>query len=531
VVLVSVLALLFEDSAVLIPLLVVGPLLAAVRAAPRCVAAVAVLAVAAALPLGLVDEGFLSEEHVVEVVVVLAGGALAFLVAAGRQRYEEALTNERAARARSDLTARAGRLLEAPPEPEAMLERIVRMPVPDLADICIVDLVDDGEIAEVWVHATDPRNAELLRASRAGYPLDIGGPHPVAIVARTGLPHVQAEIGAERLRAFAVDEEHFAALMRAGYGSSLAVPLIARGRTIGVLSFMRFGAAEPYDSTDAQLAAEIARRAALALDNARLFAELRRTESQLEAVLGNLASPVTVQSPEGRLVYVNQAAAEMMGCASPDEVLATPILRLMDRFIMLDEHGAPFPLAELPGRRALAGEESEGRIIHWVVKATGQERWSLTKATPVRDDQGEVVLAVNIVEDVTEARRVERQQRFLSAASKLMFSSLDPEVTLDKVAWAAVPELADWCCVDAPDERGVLRRVAVAVAEGDEAIRERLRESVWLDREDPDTAAHLMRTGGSLLAVDFQEEVMRAWVGGDPERAAPLGHGRADDRR
>ena len=85
----------------------------------------------------------------------------------------------------------------------------------------------------------------------------------------------------------------------AGYATSLAVPLIARGRTIGVLSFMRFGGSAPYDDGDIELAVEVARRAALALDNARLFAELRRTEGQLEAVLANLAAAVTVQAPDG----------------------------------------------------------------------------------------------------------------------------------------------------------------------------------------------------------------------------------------
>jgi PAS domain S-box-containing protein len=519
---VTALALIIENSTVLIPLLVVGPLLAAVRARPRCTAGVAVLALACALPLGLVNEGFMSEQHLVETVAVVAGCLLAFLVAAGRQRYEEALANERAARARSDLIARAGRLLEAPPEPEAMLDQIVRVPVPDMADICIVDLVDDGELGETWVHATDARNAELLRASRAQYPLDAGGPHPVAIVARTGEPHLQAEIGAERLRAFAVDEEHLRQLLRPGYGTSLAVPLIARGRTVGVLSFMRFGAAKPYDERDTELAGELARRAALALDNAVLFADLRRAERQLEAVLANLAAAVTVQAPDGSLVYVNQAAAELMGCASPDEVMATPLHRLMERFVVLDERGQPFDVAQLPGRHALAGMEAPAALIHSIVKATGEERWALTKATPVRDEQGAVALAVNIIEDVTDARRAERQQRFLSAASMLVYSSLDIDITLDKVAWAAVPDIADWCCVDVPDERGTLRRVGVAAAEVDRAALERVREAVWLDPDDPDSAAHLMRTGRSLLAIDFGEEIVRAWAGGDPERAAAL---------
>jgi serine phosphatase RsbU (regulator of sigma subunit)/PAS domain-containing protein len=396
------------------------------------------------------------------------------------------------------------------------------VPVPDMADICIVDRVQDGELGGTWVHATDPRNAELLRASRAQYPLDAGGPHPVAIVARTAQPHLQAEIGPERLRAFAVDEQHLRQMLRPGYGSSLAVPLIARGRTVGVLSFMRFGAAEPYDESDAELAAELARRAALALDNAVLFADLRRAEGQLEAVLANLASAVTVQAPDGSLVYVNQVAAQMMGCASPDEMLATPLHRLMERFVVLDERGEPFDLNDLPGRHALAGRKAPPALIHSIVKATGEESWAVTKATPVLDEDGKVALAVNIIEDVTDARLAERQQRFLSAASMLVSSSLDIDVTLDKVAWAAVPEIADWCCVDVPDERGTLRRVGVAAAEAESEALERVRDAVWLDPEDPDSAAHLLRTGRSLLAADFGEEIVRAWAAGNPERAAAL---------
>jgi len=498
VALVTVLAVVLQSSH-LVPLLVIGPLFAAVRATPRCTAGVAVFAVACAIPLGLVDT-FLSAEHVVEIAAVVAGGALAFLVAAGRQRFEEALVNERAARRRSEIIAGAGRLLEAPPEPEAMLDQIVRLPVPDIADICIVDLVDNGEIGGASVHAVDPRSAELLRESRARYPLDAGGPHPVAVVARTAEPHIQNEMSPERLRAFAVDEEHLNRMLSAGYGTSLAVPLIARGRTIGVLSFLRFGAGELYDESDAELAGEVAGRAALALDNARLFSELRRAERQLEAVLGNLAEAVTVQRADGALVYANQVAAEMFGYSSPDEVLATPMHRMLDGFVVLDELGAPFDFANLPGRRALAGDDApEPVVLQTITRATGAERWTVTKATPVRDEHGEVVLAVIIIEDVTDARRAERQQRFLSAASKLVSSSLDIELTLDRVAWAAVPEIADWCAVDMPDGRGGLRRAAVAAGEGGRDAVDRAIETLHLDPDDP---AHPLRCGRSLLTAD-----------------------------
>src|SRR5689334_11168091 len=250
----------------------------------------AIVAVLAVLALAL------SGTALVIPVLVLGPLALGYAAARARQRYLEALARERAARVRSDFAARSGRLLEAPPDPQAMLEQIVRLAVPDMAELCTVDLVRDGEFGETAVHATEARTAELVSVSRARYPLDIAGSHPVAIVARTGLPHLQREIGPERLRTFAVNEEHLQLMLRPGYATSLAVPLVARGRTIGVLSCLRFGASIPYDTADVELAGEVARRAALALDNARLFAELRRTEGQLEAVLGNLAAAVTVQA-------------------------------------------------------------------------------------------------------------------------------------------------------------------------------------------------------------------------------------------
>ena len=444
------------------------------------------------------------------------------LAAKGRRSYEEALLNERAARRRSDFVGRAGQLLDAPPEPEAMLREIVRMAVPDLAELCIVDLVHDGALGETTAYATNPRTLEMLHDSRMRYPLDPEGPHPVAVVARTGRPHLQHEIGAERLRAFAVDEQHLKLMAGAGYATSLAVPLIARGRTIGVLSFMRFGGSAPYADGDIELAVEVARRAALALDNARLFAELRRTEGQLEAVLANLAAAVTVQAPDGTLVYVNQAAAEVMGCSSPEEVLSTPIAQLVDAFVILDEDGRPFDLRELPGRHALAGEESRPTLTQTVFKATGEVRWSVTKATPVRDEHGAVVLAVNIIEDVTDARLAERQQRFLSAASMLVSSSLDIDVTLDKVAGAAVPELADWCCVDVPDERGVVRRAALGAGDADRDALERMRDALSMDADDPGSPAHVLRTGRGVVIGDFDDAAALAWAGGDEERAAVL---------
>ena len=92
----------------------------------------------------------------------------------------------------------------------------------------------------------------------------------------------------------------------------------------------------------------------------------------------------------------------------------------------------------------------------------------------MKDEHGQTVLAVNVIEDVTEVKIAEMRERFLAEATKLMASSLNAEATLDKVAWAAVPEIADWCAVELLDQRGEL--ALVALAHTDAERRELARE-------------------------------------------------------
>jgi PAS domain S-box-containing protein len=82
----------------------------------------------------------------------------------------------------------------------------------------------------------------------------------------------------------------------------------------------------------------------------------------------------------------------------------------MSRFEVADESRNPFPLDELPGRRALRGERAEALLCFHEV-ATGEERWSVVGATPVFDEEGRVRFAVNIFRDITERRRAEEALR------------------------------------------------------------------------------------------------------------------------
>jgi serine phosphatase RsbU (regulator of sigma subunit) len=176
---------------------------------------------------------------------------------------------------------------------------------------------------------------------------------------------------------------------------------------------------------------------------------------------------------------------------------------------MLDEDGRPLPVERLPGRRAVQGETPEPTVIRYRVKATGEERSSIVKATPIRDESGEVVLAISVMEDVTEPMRARRAERFLSEASKLLAASLDHQTTLRRVADLVVPDIADWCAVDVANERGHLEQVALAAVEpGDLTLANELRRSYPPPPDSPRGAPNVVRTGASELYSELSEELL-----------------------
>ena len=468
----------------------------------------------AALVVALVLVDTLAGRTATVIALAATGIAFAAYVARGRRRFETLLRAERAARVRSDFAARTGRLLEAPPDPDAMLAQVVRLAVPDMADMCVVDLYEDGAVTTSVAHATDPERQRAQQEIRDRFPPGPDGPHPAPTVVRTGRPALLDELPPERLRSFATDDEHYRLIMKMRHESAVLVPLIARGRTLGVLTLSRFEGARQYDQDDVELAGEVARRAALALDNARLFSDVQRTEAQLEAVLGNIAEAVTVQRPDGALVYVNPTAARMIWNEDPAVIIRTPVEELRSAFLLLDEAARPIDALDLPNIRALRGEAAEPMLVRAVRRADGEQSWWLIKSRSVPDDRGGVALAVNVIEDVTEQRLAERQQTFLAEASRLLSSSLDLEVAYEQTALAAVPNVADWCCVDVLDDRGEVRRVALVAPDDERPALDALRAALPLDPDDPGSIAHLLRTGVPVLATDIDEAASEAWTGG-----------------
>jgi two-component system, sporulation sensor kinase A len=136
---------------------------------------------------------------------------------------------------------------------------------------------------------------------------------------------------------------------------------------------------------------------------------LIRNVEQLNQVLHAIANGVTVQDTSGKLIFVNQAAARMMNCVSPEEALEKGGLAIVRGFKFYDENGRAIGLSELPGRQALQGVEEPEMIVGYAPDDKSEMRWTSLKAMPVFDDQGKVMLAVNVMQDITRLKAAERQ--------------------------------------------------------------------------------------------------------------------------
>jgi PAS domain S-box-containing protein len=165
---------------------------------------------------------------------------------------------------------------------------------------------------------------------------------------------------------------------------------------------------------------EAARRRAEreAADREQARSELQQSRDQLAAILEGVTDGITVQDRTGEMIYANQEAVRIIGFETVEQLRSTPVLEVMKRFEVFDEHGQPFPLAKLPGRLALLGQRGGPVLFQYRVTRTGEMRWSEAQATPVFDDEGQVRFAVNIFRDVTsEHQATAARDAFLGVLS------------------------------------------------------------------------------------------------------------------
>jgi PAS domain S-box-containing protein len=215
------------------------------------------------------------------------------------------LTERKRAEARQRLLADAGTRLGTSLDADTTLRSLARMTVPVLGDFSVVDVLDpDGAVRRVEAVHGDPEKEPLVQRLCA-YPPDPERPDPVVQVLRSG-HSLTSVLTDEAARETAWDEEHLRILLALGPRSSMTVPLVVRGRTLGALTVSRGGSRPPCSADDLAAAEALAGRAALALENAALYAEARRAVADRDRVLAvvshDLRSPLNTVTMAGSLL-------------------------------------------------------------------------------------------------------------------------------------------------------------------------------------------------------------------------------------
>ena len=483
--------------------LILGPFVTALLGSPRDTLMMAGLALVLAGLSGFWNHNFWEGDYFLRWVIVAAGGAVALSAAWGRRRAE-------VAQARFRVLMEAARVVDDTLTLQQTVDRLSNLIVPAAGDLCIFDVNRGGGLERVQVRASGPRAKAIEAFLLEHGPVSGQAGRELTELVSTGDSQLVESVSDEHLRLLANDDADLERFRDLSICSGIAVPLRARGRSLGSLILaVTAESGREYGPGDLEFAQLLAGRSALALDNAGLFSELTAAEAQLSAVVGSLAEAVTVQSPDGELVYANEAAAKALGFESAEQLLNTPMDQIVDRFESYHEDGTPLRMEDLPGRRVLLGEDAPPIVVRAIDKATGEERWRVTKATAVRTREGEVQLAVNVIEDITEVKKAELSQALLAEVGEVLASSLDYEHTLQRVAELAVPELADWCGVSMPDHDGFIRQVAVAHVDPEKvAFAKQISKRYPIRADEPTGTAAVIRDGHTQMLNSIPDELL-----------------------
>ncbi|MDQ3135384.1 MAG: GAF domain-containing sensor histidine kinase, partial [Acidobacteriota bacterium] len=210
-------------------------------------------------------------------------------VSANRCKIARDISERKRAEQAQRFLAEASRELASSLDYQTTLTRVARMAVPALADWCTVDVVEDGALKRLTVAHVDPAKVEWASELQKHYPDDPNAQQGVPNVLRTGKTELYPEIPDALLAAAAKDAEHLRLMREIGFTSAIVTPLVAHGRTLGAISFITTESGRRYGPEDVALAENLAARAALAIDNARLYGAAQNSNRLKDEFLATLS--------------------------------------------------------------------------------------------------------------------------------------------------------------------------------------------------------------------------------------------------
>lgn len=316
------------------------------------------------------------------------------------------MTARRKEEDRQRLLAEMGSVLNASLDAATTLQTVAALAIKRFSDWCVVHLIQpDGSVEQVAIAHSDERKVEWVRSLQEKHPYDPDAPSGVANVLRTGVPEFYEAITEEMIQAATDDPELLDALHEIGLASVAIVPMVVRGSIIGAISMYTAESKRRFSVEDRDLAMELARRSALAIDNAMLFARVQAAERQLRLVADNLPALVSYVGNDLRYRFVNRRYSEWFG---------TPSEELIDRHVLDLARSGTEDLVAKQLETAMSGQPVRYDVDVTYPKA-GRRHVEIDYV-PDRAPNGDVRGVVALIVDITER---ERNQRRVAALNQL----------------------------------------------------------------------------------------------------------------
>jgi PAS domain S-box-containing protein len=321
----------------------------------------------------------------------------------GRVREWVAAVNDVTERRRDederDFLAEASRLLASSLDYETTLGNVARLAVPHLADWCAVHVVgESGEVARISVAHPDPRRVAMVHELEERYPPDRDAPNGLYQVLRTGKPELVREIPEGMLAAAAKDQEHLRLIRALGLRSYVVVPLCSRDAVLGAITLVAAESGRRYGPEDLGVAEELARRAAVAIENARLLRETEEARVQLEHQAAELEeAQAEMEMTHDELQHANQELLGRTADAERARAEAEEANQAKSAFLATMSHELRTPLNAIAGYAQLMEMGIHGPV-------TPAQRENLEK---IRRNQ---VHLLGLINDVLNFARIEAGQ-------------------------------------------------------------------------------------------------------------------------
>lgn len=522
------------------------------------------------------------------------------------------------------------------------LQQLTSLIVSSLADFCAIDVLDKfGEVQRLSLAFQD--SLSIFRE----YSLNrIEGVHRqfMAQTLEKGEPIFVSHIHPENLRSFAIDEQHYQALVASNFRSTIMMPLYAREHSFGLLICLISQDQPAYTYYELRLFEEIGRRISLFIDNERLYQEAQSQFKWLQGVVESIGDAVIITDSQGIITFANQQAeiltgyprAEIIGLAihsvfriysddsqTTQTSLFTDVIKygqtvkLDNQHLLLPRVGEPIPIDQsaapirdsqgsINGMVLVFRDISERKLVEdqlvllnaqisrqrqhlrdilatvpvvvWEVwgnplhvkypiefvsdyaetmlgysieewrsnlnfwlsivhpddreraarerhelfytatKGTSEYRW-ITKdgrilwiesqAVVITNEQNEPMGMRGISMDITARKRAAEAQQFLINISSLLATSLDLDVTLERLVNLIVPAMGDWCMVHLLEPGNTIRRLKFVHvnSEMEAAVRE-MPETASIDEHSPNFLSAVIRTGKSKRYNDIDVQML-----------------------